>query len=75
MISKNTIRTLWVLNFAIFLAAVLPMLSGHPYPKSIRSYLEYGLLFLYLVSGLCIVAIVSRSRKSGGPPHCTINVM
>lgn len=67
MVSKNAIRALWVANFAVLLAAVLPGLLGHPYPKPIRPYLEYGLLSLYLLSALCILAIAPRSQKSSRP--------
>lgn len=54
---------LWVIaNLAIFLAIVLPGVSGHPYPEGARRYVEYGGLVLYLVSSLCQLLVASRGK-------------
>lgn len=63
VVTKNLIRILWVADWLVLLAAVLPNLSGHPYPKPVRPYLEYGLLLLYLAGGACILTIAARARK------------
>ena len=66
-ISRNTLRLLWVLNTSVFLAAVLPRLLGHPYPASVRRYFEWGGLVIYVVGGLCLLALAGRPGPAN--PH------
>jgi len=55
---------LWVLvNLGIFLAVVLPGVLGRPYPDSIRQYVEWGGLALYLISSLFQLFVASRRDK------------
>ena len=63
VITKRTIRRLWLGNFLLLLAALLPSLTGHPYPRSIGPYLVYGLLVLYLLSAIWILIIVAKARE------------
>ncbi len=60
---SNRIRLLWLLDLFFLLAALLPGLMGHPYPKPFHPYVEYAGIFIYTAGALCIVALVSRRRK------------
>ena len=59
---KNLVRVLWLVNFSFLLAALLPNQLGHPYPKPIRPYMEWGGLLLYILSGFFIIAFARRLR-------------
>ena len=63
LISKRTLRFLWLANLAILLTVVLPGLLNHPYPKPFRPYIQWGGLVLYLVSGFWLLAISARQRN------------
>ena len=62
MSGKNRVRALWLLSSFFFFAAVLPNALGHPYPRPIRPYMEWGGLLLYLLSAFLIVAFTRRLR-------------
>ena len=62
MNGKNLVRVLWLLSLSFFFAAVLPNALGHPYPKPIRPYMEWGGLLLYLLSAFFILAFARRLR-------------
>jgi len=62
---KGTIRVFWLLNTLLLLAVLLPGALEHPYPMAVRPYVEWGGLLLWLVAGLCLLAISSRRRSPG----------
>jgi len=43
---------------------LLPGLLEHPYPKPIRPYIEWGGILLYVVGGLCLLAVPGRRQVS-----------
>ncbi len=59
---KNLVRVLWLVSSFFLLAAVLPNVLGHPYPRPIRPYMEWGGLLLYLLSAFFIIAFAGRLR-------------
>ncbi len=59
---KNLVRVLWLVSSFFLLAAVLPNVLGHPYPRPIRPYMEWGGLLLYLLSAFFIIAFARRLR-------------
>jgi hypothetical protein len=62
MSGNNRVRALWLLSLSFFFAAVLPNALGRPYPKPIRSYMEWGGLLLFLLSAFLILAFARRLR-------------
>jgi hypothetical protein len=63
-LSRGRGLRLWVLlNLAIFLGVVVPGLVGHPYPRAVKSYVEWGGLALYLASSLCQLLVATRSKR------------
>src|SRR5689334_4159406 len=63
---KNLIRVLWLVNLSFLLAGLLPNALGHPffYPKAIRPYIQWGGLFLYLLSAFFIIAFARRFSRA-----------
>src|SRR3989442_4513076 len=59
---RGVVRLLWLVNTLILLAVVLPAMLDHPYPKPVRPYIEWGGLLLYIIGGLCLVAVSGRLR-------------
>jgi hypothetical protein len=59
---RRTIRLLWAIDFLFFLAAVLPGLLGHPYPRPIGPYITYGFIGVYLALALWIIRLVAKGR-------------